>query len=329
MACPVCGNISGCAHQQTGATVLSDSEPYPSAEQATARSGSGAVSGKLKIPEGAPWRDEIISRVQQHRARRRRRADPDGTMELFESGFDYSSEAPVEREIARPKPAAKSELPKIIEFPRPVPSPFFPRERIPDPEDLELATPILDGPRILDAPEPPAQQMDLLPAFADIQLEAEATRPGAYVELPPQPAPVAHRIFAGFVDIILVLMGAAGFAMCFLTAATRLPQPRVVLLYGFLVCGCLWLLYQYLFLVYGSATVGMHLAQLELCTFRGERVSLSLRRWRALASALSAFAVGLGFIWAFVDEDTLGWHDRMTQTYMRKEFGIGGQDPTL
>lgn len=323
MACPVCGNTSACAHQQPRSTVLSGSEACPSAEQATVRS-AAAVSGKLEIPQGAPWRDEVISRVQQHRARRRRRGDSDGTMELFQ--LDYPSDAPAQREIALPRPAVKSELPKIIEFPRPVPSPFFPRERIPDPEDLELATRILDGPRILDAPEPSAQQMDLLPAFADIQLEAEANRPGAYVELPPQPAPLAHRIFAGVVDIILVLAGAAGFAMCFLAAATRLPQPRVVLLYGFLVCGSLWLLYQYLFLVYGSATVGMHLAQLELCTFQGERVSLSLRRWRALASVLSAFALGLGFMWAFVDEDTLGWHDRMTQTYMRKEFAINEQD---
>src|SRR5215467_4956856 len=320
MACPVCGNTSTCAHQQTGTTLLTGSEAYPSAPSAA------AVTGKLQIPQGSPWRDEVISRVQQHRARsRRRRGDADGTLELFQPEFDHSVNVPIEREIAPPRPTAKSE-PKIIEFPRPVPSPFFPRERIPDPEDLELAAPVLNGPRILDAPEPPAQQMDLLPAFADIQLEAEVRRPGTDVDLPPQPAPLSHRIFAGVVDTILVLMGAAGFAMCFLTAATRLPQPRLIFLYGLMVCGSMWLLYQYLFLVYGSATVGMHLAQLELCTFRGERVSLSLRRWRALASILSAFALGLGFVWAFVDEDTLGWHDRMTQTYMRKEFGIGGQD---
>ena len=294
-------------------------------EHVSARS-AAAVTAKLGIPQNTPWRDEVISRVQQHRARsRRRRGDADGTMELFQPGFDYSTHVPVETQIPASRPTTKSDLPKIIEFPRPVPSPFFPRERIPDPEDLELAAPVLDGPRILDAPEPPPQQLDLIPAFADIQLEAEVSRCG--VELPPQPAPLSHRVFAGVVDIILVLMGVAGFAMCFLAAATRLPQPRLVLLYGFMVCGGLWLLYQYLFLVYGSATVGMHLVQLELCTFHGERVSLRLRRWRALASVLSAFALGLGFVWAFVDEDTLGWHDRMTQTYMRKEFGIGGQDP--
>ena len=280
---------------------------------------AGGSGGKFENPQAAPWRDEVISRVQQHRARRRKRYDPDGTLELnFQPEGDPAATIPIEMEIAPPRPI-KPELPKIIEFPRP-PLPFtFHRERTHEPEDLELAGPVLDGPRILDAPEPPAEQMDLLPTFADIQLEAEADRPGADVDLPPQPAPLAHRIFAGMVDIIIVTMAVAGFAMTFLSMANRLPQTRVTLLYSLLVCGGLWLLYQYLFLVYGSATVGMHLAQLEVCTFDGVPAPLPVRRRRALASVLSAFALGLGFAWAFVDEDTLGWHDRMTQTYVRKE----------
>lgn len=281
---------------------------------------------KLENPQASAWRDEVISRVQQHRARRRRRYDSDGTLELnFQPGLDSSAAAPGETELAPPRPTAKSE-PKIIEFPKPVLPAFFSRERMQEPEDLELAGPVLDGPRILDAPEPPAEQMDLLPAFADIQLEAEASRPGVYVDLPPQPAPLSHRIFAGLIDLIIVLMAVAGFAMAFLAVASRLPQPRLLLLCGLMVGGSLWLLYQYLFLVYGLATVGMQLAQLELCTFSGDPVSLPLRRWRALASVLSAFALGLGFAWAFVDEDTLGWHDRMTQTHVRREAAVGEQD---
>lgn len=300
-----------------GAAVLMGSEPA----QSVATGGGGR---KFENPQGSAWREEVISRVQQHRARRRRRYDADGTLELNFQEFDSLPAMPAETEAAPPRPIAKSE-PKIIEFPKPVSPPFFPRERIPDPEDLELAGPVLDGPRILDAPEPPAEQMDLLPAFADIQLEAEAG-PRSDVDLPPQPALLSHRIFAGVVDVIIVLMAAAGFAMTFLAMANRLPQPRLIFLYGLIVFAGLWLLYQYLFLVYGSATVGMHLAQLELCTFKGGAVSLSSRRWRALASVLSAFALGLGFAWAFVDEDTLGWHDRMTQTYVRREAAVGEQD---
>lgn len=286
-----------------------------------------AGSGKVEIPQNSPWRDEVVSRVQQHRARRRKHHD--GTLELdFQPGFEYLPTTSVETGTAPPKSTPKSE-PKIIEFPRPAAPVFIPRERLPEPEDFELAGPVLDGPRILDAPEPPPVQMNLLPAFADIQLEAEATRPGRNVELPPQVAPLSHRVFAGVVDLIIVLTAAVAFALIFLTSAKNLPQPRLLLLYSALVGSGLWSVYQYLFLVYGSATVGMHLAQLELCTFNGRSVSLALRRWRALASVLSTFALGLGFMWAFVDEDTLGWHDRMTQTHVRKEARIGTPDLNL
>ena len=326
MACPVCGKSSPCAHEPTGAAVLLGPEAYHGVERECTRPVVSGANLKFENPQATAWRDEVISRVQQHRARRRRRYDPDGTMELnFQPEFNSLQAIPAEAETAPPA-ITRSELPKIIEFPRPATPAFFPRERFQEPEDFELAGPVLDGPRILDAPEPPAEQLDLLPAFTDIQLEAETGRPGLDVDLPPQPALLSHRIFAGLVDLIIVLLAAACFAMGFLALANRLPQPRLILLYGLMVGGSLWLIYQYLFLVYGSATVGMHLAQLELCTFKGGPVSLSLRRWRALASVLSALALGLGFAWAFVDEDTLGWHDRMTQTHVRKESVFGGQD---
>jgi uncharacterized RDD family membrane protein YckC len=137
------------------------------------------------------------------------------------------------------------------------------------------------------------------------------------MELPPQPAALPQRVFAGLIDAAVVLLSGAFFAMAFVIFAPGLPQPRLTLLCGLMVCGVLWLVYQYLFLVHSSGTPGMHLAQLELCTFQGEAVSIPLRRARALASMLSLCAVGLGFAWAFVDEDTLGWHDRITQTHLR------------
>jgi uncharacterized RDD family membrane protein YckC len=83
------------------------------------------------------------------------------------------------------------------------------------------------------------------------------------------------------------------------------------------VSALLWLVYQYLFLVYSPGTPGMRMAQLELCTFEGGPVSRSLRRWRALASLLSCCSFGLGFAWALIDEDRLGWHDRITQTHLK------------
>jgi uncharacterized RDD family membrane protein YckC len=273
----------------------------------------------LERPEDKIWRQEVISRVQQHRARRRRRCDPHATMEFdFQAGMESFAGARLDEQTSALRPSVKAETPKIIEFPRPAAQPvYFSQKLAQESEDFELAEPIMEAPRILDAPEPPPEQLDLLPAFADIQLEAEESRRALELELPLQPAAISYRLFAGVFDMMIVLMGSALFVVTFMGFANGLPQPRATLLCAFFVVGSLWLIYQYLFLVYSPGTPGMQFAQLGLCTFKGEPASVSLRRWRALASVLSAFALGLGYAWALVDEDTLGWHDRITQTHLR------------
>lgn len=284
----------------------------------------------VRAPE--PWRQEVVSRVQQHRARRRKRFDPNATMELDFQDSSSSSRAasglardevedvhaPESEEQAEHRSSAPLDPPKIIEFPRPRPpvQPFYFVPQAEIPSDLELAEPVLDSPRILDAPEPPPEQLNLLPTFADIELDD--TTESHQVELPPQAAPLTHRVFALLIDMMVVLLGSAIFAVALVMFGRGIPQSRLVLLSALLVCGSLWLIYQYLFLIYAPATPGMQLAELELCTFQGEPVSISLRRWRVLAGMLSACAVGLGFLWAFVDEDTLSWHDRITQTHVRR-----------
>jgi uncharacterized RDD family membrane protein YckC len=78
------------------------------------------------------------------------------------------------------------------------------------------------------------------------------------------------------------------------------------------------LLFQYVFLVYGKRTPGMSAANLEVLDFDGLQPSPGARRWRALAITLSAVSLGLGFAWSLVDEHTLGWHDRISGTYLKK-----------
>ena len=327
MACPVCGKPSPCVHEQKRTGTGVDAEFCDlqqnlahAVDRSSARSGPppAATEGRAGAdPE--PWRREVISRVRQHRARRHKRFHSNATLELdFQTELDAPSQpAAAENVTTAARVAARSEPPKIIEFPRPVTNAYFPPEPVRQLEEDHLAEPVLDAPRILDAPEPPPVQMDLLAAFADIELKAEESRPN--LELPPQTAPLFHRTVAGVIDIAVVLAGAALFAVGFVMLAAGLPQLRFAILCALLVCGSFWLMYQYLFLVYSACTPGMQFAQLELCTFNGGPVSLSLRRWRALASVLSAFALGLGYVWAFVDEDRLGWHDRMTQTCLRRQ----------
>jgi uncharacterized RDD family membrane protein YckC len=77
----------------------------------------------------------------------------------------------------------------------------------------------------------------------------------------------------------------------------------------------LWAAYQYLLIVYASSTPGLRIAGLQLTRFDGSPTSRSLRRWRVLASFLSAASLGMGYAWVLLDEDMLCWHDRATRTY--------------
>jgi uncharacterized RDD family membrane protein YckC len=96
-----------------------------------------------------------------------------------------------------------------------------------------------------------------------------------------------------------------------------MPQSRMTLVCMLAAGGIFWLLFQYMFLVYRRATPGMKMAQLELCTFEGKATTMFDRQCRAVASALSGFSIGLGYAWALVDEDRLGWHDRISRTHLR------------
>ncbi len=292
-------------------------------------------------PVEQAWRQEVTARVQQHRAKRRKRSDPNALELDFPADTPISFTAsPEEITLAQSfrveTPTARPE-PKIIRFPRPAAA-YTPIVQKTVADDLELADPVWGTPRILDTlvdiPEdaPEAEQMELLPSFADIRLDSDdededESRNRSEDEEDDwlaQPAPLAQRFVAGLVDAGIVFIAMGVFVVTFLKLAEEVPQSRMVTLCVLAVGGMLWLLFQYVFLVYARTTPGMHMAQLELAAFAGRAASLSARRSRALASALSCFSLGLGYAWALVDEDRLGWHDRISQTYLRSENRVIG-----
>jgi uncharacterized RDD family membrane protein YckC len=72
-----------------------------------------------------------------------------------------------------------------------------------------------------------------------------------------------------------------------------------------------------LFVVYTGSTPGLRAARLRLAGFDGSPLNRRLRRWRVLASFLSAFSAGLGYLWCVLDQDGLCWHDRITGTHVQ------------
>jgi uncharacterized RDD family membrane protein YckC len=198
---------------------------------------------------------------------------------------------------------------KIIEFPRswtPAPPPLD-----------ELAEPVvdLDRPRIMEAPEavPPP------PALGGITIEPAQRpetekRPG--IDIPLQSAPLGRRILAAAIDGVIIAAACALFGFIFWKLTAICPPRFQIVGLAAGLASLFWALYQYLLIVYSGTTPGLRLACLELARFDGSRASRRLRRWRVLASFLSAASLGMGYLWVFLDEDALCWHDRITHTYL-------------
>lgn len=136
-------------------------------------------------------------------------------------------------------------------------------------------------------------------------------------DLPLQAASVSDRLMASIVDAALVTAAFLLFVLVFAACTAHPPAGKTALAAAGSVLFVLFVLYQWLFFSYLDATPGMRYARIALCTFDDENPTRKSMRFRVGALLLSAMPLGLGFLWAFFDEDHLGWHDRITRTYQR------------
>jgi len=229
------------------------------------------------------------------------------------------SESPVDPRLRYSPPMVNSSA-KIIEFPRFAWGP-------PAPPPDQLAEPVSERPRILEVPEsvPPA------PALGGITIEPEHPKeidrlPG--IDTPLQSAPLGQRLLAGAIDGLIVGVAVAFFGYVFWKVAAFRPPLVQILGMAAGVLAVLWAAYQYLLIVYGDGTPGLRVAGLKLSRFDGSRVSRKLRRWRVLASYLSAASLGMGYAWVFLDEDMLCWHDRITRSYLAPRARVLAGEPS-
>jgi uncharacterized RDD family membrane protein YckC len=132
----------------------------------------------------------------------------------------------------------------------------------------------------------------------------------------PQVAPIGLRAMSAIVDACLVFAAALGFLS--VAAFEMHPLPVKYVSFGFPVAFLVMhVLYQLLFFTWSEMTPGMRYARIGLCTFSDENPTRAAMRRRVLATMLSAAPLGLGFLWACLDEDGLGWHDRISRIYQR------------
>jgi uncharacterized RDD family membrane protein YckC len=225
-----------------------------------------------------------------------------------------TAEAPEEVRYTRADPAPEPSA-KVIEFPRSAAIPIF--------HANALADPIFDRPRIVEAPEilpPPPALGGIL--IESVQQEAADRRPESPYASPS--ASIARRGLAALVDGAIVAASSAIFAAIFfrlnLSFVPNLQNLRGSLFLpavGLIVVAVvLWVAYEFSFVVYTGSTLGLRAVGLQLATFDGAPLTRSLRRWRVLASFLSALSMGLGYLWCALDQDGLCWHDRITRTHV-------------
>ena len=298
-------------------------------------------------PDPEAWRSEVAARLARYRTRRKPRAPRypslllpfdssesrprpsstvapssipapvslDDNFEIKQTGnfteLGSAALAPLHFSDAPTLPPEPEPSTNVIEFPR--------SAAIPVVHASLLADPIFDRPRIVEAPEvlPPP------PALGGILIEpvepsADARTP---VDSRIRSATVSRRLCATALDGLIVLSALSAFAAIFLRFnPVRSPLPLVTGVSA-AVAVLFWMAYQFLFVVYTGSTPGLRVARLKLAQFDGSPVNRRLRRWRVLASFLSAFSAGLGYLWCFLDQESLCWHDRITRTFLQLDGG--------
>jgi uncharacterized RDD family membrane protein YckC len=278
-------------------------------------------------PSESDWRDQVSAKVKNYKTLKPRKERYPSLQLQFDSGHSWKLDAPPEaitnsRSFAALRSNSPEQIPQIeprvslpatteaparvLEFPRPGTLPF---------NRDELAEPVIDRPRIMEAPDllppPPALGGILIEPSREPEPERQ---PG--IDTPLQTARLSRRVFAAAIDGFVVATALAIFGYMFLRFNSSLPQMRTAVELSAALLGILWFAYQSAFLIFCGTTPGLRAARMKITRFDGTLAPRTLRRWRILASLLSCISLGLGYAWCFFDEDQLCWHDRLTRTHL-------------
>ncbi len=175
--------------------------------------------------------------------------------------------------------------------------------------------------------EPEPEPVSAAPEWSSIWLDAHTVTPIEPVAgddtvllpslLPPATAAVHLRLMAASVDAILVGAAVLGFVALAARWADAVPTGSGAAIAVAGIFALLYVLYHVLFFSLAGQTPGMRYARIGLCTFTDENPSRAAMRKRVLAMIVAASPLGLGLLWVWLDDDRLGWHDRMSRMYQR------------
>ena len=132
-------------------------------------------------------------------------------------------------------------------------------------------------------------------------------------------APLGSRFAAGLIDILLLLAGGCLFAVVFVAVGGRFdksPLDMAVVLF----IAVFWLfVYFAAFGVMTWRTPGQAAFGLEIRNLNNEPPTVTEALLRAFGYLVSISALTLGFLWAALDSDGMGWHDHISGTVLSGE----------
>jgi uncharacterized RDD family membrane protein YckC len=314
-----------------------DARPEAPEEPILERLASG-LTVKLYEDAGRTQRTEKRSRRSTSHPAGQTSCDPEEA-EALDEEIAFRQAPVFEEPHGPPEPIPAN----LLEFPRQLVAPRKARPTLALGPLRETAAPMTGQLRIFEvepeqiSPEPTVPEPEpewksiwldsATPPTVDVTIEPEKVqRPDlAPAPMPPQVASIGRRAMAAAVDAILILAGTVAFGAAFIAISDRLPVPEGPVTLGppVAVAAIATLLvlavcYQWLFFSFSDQTPGMRYARIGLCTFSDENPTRAQMRRRLWMSLLALAPLGLGVLWALLDNERMGWHDRLSRMYQRE-----------
>lgn len=129
-------------------------------------------------------------------------------------------------------------------------------------------------------------------------------------------APLGLRLAAGLADALVLVSAVILFAVIFWKAGGSFRPSALDAASGLFIVGFLTFAYFALFSTLAFQTPGEAWMGLKIQSLNGGAPAAGESLWRAFGYVVSAAALMLGFVWILFDSEGLGWHDRMSRTYL-------------
>jgi uncharacterized RDD family membrane protein YckC len=250
------------------------------------------------LADDTAWRDELNSRVQAYRARRRKSSTNQGQSRL---PFDDSSqtrfvtvEDSPETSARRSVSGAQDDFAFTIAIGRPS------AKRIQENERMVIDVSLQPQTRAAAAEQSASDVSGSTGSSGRLQRAAS----------------LDDRRIAALVDGGCLLFAYGAFLALFGSLGGQLTISKISAAVYFATFAFVYVQYFGLFTIFGGTTPGMMVRGLQIINFSGETPTPQQLFLRTAGYLLSAGSFFLGFLWAMWDEDELTWHDRLSHTYL-------------